>query len=588
MKKQLKESLRFVWKYDKWWGGAKLAAALLFAILVPANTILLQRVFDDIADMMGKKSLSPMFFLDFGLMIAMMLLETILTRLDNSIEIKFDMHMTDNLEKDIIKKYKNIDYGCYENKSTYDIISRISQNPSGKIKSIYWKIIEIIKIVVTLLGLLMIYMQATALLIIVFLIFLLPMLYQNYRAGSLWYDLYEAQTEDERKISYYGKLLTDKRSLAELKIYGAVEYIKNLWEKQSDKMLSEKNTTLSRVRICLLLKSLFAALWYMSSAGLLLYCLMSGKISMGLFVALFNATLNVVDIITGLLEVFGDFSKEIKESSYISRFFGLKEAEAGNQIVQKPVRTIQFENVHFAYPGSKEEVLHGISFDLDLSRSTAIVGENGSGKTTMIKLLCGLYRPTKGRILFDGKDISKISTARIGKAIKVVYQDFYQYELTVRENVGFGNLQDMDNDKKINDALELAGFQSTDKMGLDKNLGKLSTDGVDLSKGQWQRLAVSRVFMDENAFAILDEPTASMDPSSESRMYQIFYSVMRSRGSMMISHRLASAKMADNILVLKQGSIIEEGTHEQLMKSQGEYCKLFRKQAQWYTPEEVN
>ena len=522
-------------------------------------------------------------YLEFGLFVAALLLDVILTSFDKCIEIRFDMKMTDGLERDIIQKYKNLDYSCYEKSATYDIISRISKNPGEKLKLIYWKIIEIIKILISLVGLVLVFRQASNLLIVIFILFLIPMLYENYKAGSLWYELYAKQTMDERKVAYYERLLTSKTSLIELIIYQATDYIKSLWEKQSEKMLKEKDATLQKVEKALLKKSLFATLWYICCTGILIHSVMTGHISVGLFIALFNTTLSIVGTITSLLETFGDFSKEIKEVSYISFFFELKNTESRTGHIDHPIHRIRFEHVSFAYPNSEKEVLHDANFEIDLSCSTALVGENGSGKTTIIKLLCGLYRPTKGRIMIDDQDLNKLSSQEIGKLIKVVFQDFYQYELTVRENIGFGNLGELDRDDKLNNALELVNLKDVKDLGLDRNLGKLEMDGVDLSKGQWQRLAVSRLFLTDTAYVILDEPTASMDPVSEYKMYQLFCSLMKSRGSLMISHRLASAKMADHILVLKHGNIIEQGNHDDLMKNQGIYYTLFCKQAEWYT-----
>ena len=251
--------------------------------------------------------------------------------------------------------------------------------------------------------------------------------------------------------------------------------------------------------------------------------------------------------------------------------------------IEAPIHFIRFEDVCFSYPNSEKEVLHDANFEIDLSQSTAIVGENGSGKTTIIKLLCGFYRPTKGRILIDDHDLNELSSQEIGKLIKVVFQDFYQYELTIREHIAFGNLCELKDDDKLEEALELVNLKAVKNIGLDKPLGKLEKGGIDLSKGQWQRLAVSRLFLTDRTYTILDEPTASMDPVSEYKMYQLFYSLMKSRGSLMISHRLISAKMADHILVLKHGNIIEQGNHDDLMKRQGEYYTLFCKQAEWYT-----
>ena len=583
MKKQIKEILSMVWKYNRIWGGIKLLNAVLLAVLVPINTILFQKIIDDILILLRHKQITTGMYLEFGLFVAALLLDVILTSFDKCIEIRFDMKMTDGLERDIIQKYKNLDYSCYEKSATYDIISRISKNQGEKLKLIYWKIIEIIKILISLVGLVLVFRQASNLLIVIFILFLIPMLYENYKAGSLWYELYAKQTMDERKVAYYERLLTSKTSLIELIIYQATDYIKSLWEKQSEKMLKEKDATLQKVEKALLKKSLFATLWYICCTGILIHSVMTGHISVGLFIALFNTTLSIVGTITSLLETFGDFSKEIKEVSYISSFFELKNTESRTGHIDHPIHRIRFEHVSFAYPNSEKEVLHDANFEIDLSRSTALVGENGSGKTTIIKLLCGLYRPTKGRIMIDDQDLNKLSSQEIGKLIKVVFQDFYQYELTVRENIGFGNLGDLDRDDKLNNALELVNLKDVKDLGLDRNLGKLEMDGVDLSKGQWQRLAVSRLFLTDTAYVILDEPTASMDPVSEYKMYQLFCSLMKSRGSLMISHRLASAKMADYILVLKHGNIIEQGNHDDLMKNQGIYYTLFCKQAEWYT-----
>lgn len=583
MKKQIKEILSMVWKYNRIWGGIKLLNAVLLAVLVPINTILFQKIIDDILILLRHKQITTGMYLEFGLFVAALLLDVILTSFDKCIEIRFDMKMTDGLERDIIQKYKNLDYSCYEKSATYDIISRISKNPGEKLKLIYWKIIEIIKILISLVGLVLVFRQASNLLIVIFILFLIPMLYENYKAGSLWYELYAKQTMDERKVAYYERLLTSKTSLIELIIYQATDYIKSLWEKQSEKMLKEKDATLQKVEKALLKKSLFATLWYICCTGILIHSVMTGHISVGLFIALFNTTLSIVGTITSLLETFGDFSKEIKEVSYISSFFELKNTESRTGHIDHPIHRIRFEHVSFAYPNSEKEVLHDANFEIDLSRSTALVGENGSGKTTIIKLLCGLYRPTKGRIMIDDQDLNKLSSQEIGKLIKVVFQDFYQYELTVRENIGFGNLGELDCDDKLNNALELVNLKDVKDLGLDRNLGKLEMDGVDLSKGQWQRLAVSRLFLTDTVYVILDEPTASMDPVSEYKMYQLFCSLMKSRGSLMISHRLASAKMADHILVLKHGNIIEQGNHDDLMKNQGIYYTLFCKQAEWYT-----
>lgn len=582
MKTQMKEILSIIWKYSRLWGCMKLLNSVLTAIIVPVNTVLLQRIVDDILILLQENRFHFILNTHLVIFIAGVFSEVLLTGLDRYVEIRFDMQITDRLEKEIVRKYRKLDYSCYEDPQTYDSISRISQNPGEKIRMIFWKLCEMVRIIILLIGYLLIFQQASPLLVGIFLLFLPPMLYENYKAGCLWYDLYSRQTADERKIAYYERLLTGKTSLAELKIYQATDYIEKLWKKKSSKLRKEKEETLIRVEKTLLRKSTFAALWYLCSGGFLLYGVITGRISVSMFLVLFQTILNIVDTVNGLLETFGNFSREIQEMSYLHSFFALKNIPERKGCIDRPVRRIRFEHVCFSYPNAGTETLHDISFELDLSKSTAIVGENGSGKTTIIKLLCGLYQPTSGRILFDEYDIRNLNNGEIGKAIKVVFQDFFQYELTIRENIGFGNLARISHDLELQEVLDAVHLEELKKLELDTSLGKLEHEGIDLSRGQWQRLAVGRIFLNDTGYAVLDEPTASVDPVSEYNMYQLFYLLLRSRGSLMISHRLASAKMADHILVLKNGTIAEQGNHTELMKNQELYHELFCRQAEWY------
>lgn len=582
MKTQMKEILSIIWKYSRLWGCMKLLNSVLTAIIVPVNTVLLQRIVNDILILLQENHFHFILNTHLVIFIAGVFSEVLLTGLDRYVEIRFDMQITDRLEKEIVRKYRKLDYSCYEDPQTYDSISRISQNPGEKIRMIFWKLCEMVRIIILLIGYLLIFQQASPLLVGIFLLFLSPMLYENYKAGCLWYDLYSRQTADERKIAYYERLLTGKTSLAELKIYQATDYIEKLWKKQSSKLRKEKEETLIRVEKTLLRKSTFAALWYLCSGGFLLYGVITGRISVSMFLVLFQTILNIVDTVNGLLETFGNFSREIQEMSYLHSFFALKNIPERKGCIDRPVRRIRFEHVCFSYPNAGTETLHDISFELDLSKSTAIVGENGSGKTTIIKLLCGLYQPTSGRILFDEYDIRNLNNGEIGKAIKVVFQDFFQYELTIRENIGFGNLARISHDLELQEVLDAVHLEELKKLELDTSLGKLEHEGIDLSRGQWQRLAVGRIFLNDTGYAVLDEPTASVDPVSEYNMYQLFYLLLRSRGSLMISHRLASAKMADHILVLKNGTIAEQGNHTELMKNQELYHELFCRQAEWY------
>ena len=204
----------------------------------------------------------------------------------------------------------------------------------------------------------------------------------------------------------------------------------------------------------------------------------------------------------------------------------------------------------------------------------------------MVKLLSGLYEPDTGRVLMGGAAVREVSEALRKRCLSVVFQDFQEYELTLRENVALGDIAWIGEDARIKTALDQAGgaglYLGAEKE-LDRNLGHLETDGENLSRGQWQRVAIARAFLADAAFCVLDEPTAALDPIAESRMYENFARIFHKNGTIMISHRLASAKLADRILVLDGGRIVQDGSHEQLMETEGLYRTMFLAQSSWYT-----
>ena len=252
---------------------------------------------------------------------------------------------------------------------------------------------------------------------------------------------------------------------------------------------------------------------------------------------------------------------------------------------------IVFDNVYFTYPHTNNEILKGISMEFYPNQHISLVGENGAGKSTIIKLLCKLYKPDSGKITINGIDINDLSVADLKRAYSVVFQDYAMYSLSLRENIAFGDINQIENDDVIIAALQqgLSSDVLKELRGnLDANLGKIEEDGVDLSRGQWQRIAISRACLSNSAFVILDEPTASLDPIAETEMYQAFSSLLSQKGSLMISHRLASAKLADIIYVINDGTIKEKGTHKELIAQKGLYESMFNAQSSWYHSEHTN
>jgi len=280
-----------------------------------------------------------------------------------------------------------------------------------------------------------------------------------------------------------------------------------------------------------------------------------------------------------------------EDNLYLSTLYEYLEqpvGESGGTAVSGPDPTagVQFEDVEFRYPGSDKVAITGINLQIKRGESLALVGENGSGKTTLIKLLTRLYKPTYGRVLLDGRDLQEWDATVLRRRIGVIFQDFVRYQLMVGENVGAGDVRAFEDEQRWREAAEsgkAAPFIEEMPNKYQTQLGKWFKDGRELSGGQWQKIALSRAFMRADAdILVLDEPTAAMDAAAEAEIFEHFRSLMGSRIAIVISHRFSTVRMADQIVVLDQGHIVERGNHESLMTEDGIYAKLFSLQARGY------
>jgi ATP-binding cassette subfamily B protein len=247
---------------------------------------------------------------------------------------------------------------------------------------------------------------------------------------------------------------------------------------------------------------------------------------------------------------------------------------------------IRLENVSFRYPGKDDWVLRDIDLFIPRGQSVAIVGANGAGKTTLVKLVTRLYHPNEGRVFLDGKDLDDWDERELTSRFGVVFQDFNQYQLKLRENVGVGSVEHLDDTTRIERAVRRGGAEavvSALASGIETPLGRWFQDGAELSGGQWQKLALARAFMREQAdILVLDEPTASLDAEAEAAVFSRFRELAEGRTTIIISHRFPTVRMADRILVLENGKITEDGTHAALLAADRTYARLYRLQAEGY------
>ena len=304
-----------------------------------------------------------------------------------------------------------------------------------------------------------------------------------------------------------------------------------------------------------------------------------------MYIAQFRLGQNAVT--TSLTAINGMYEDNLYLSN-LSEYLNHEIPEASGDSLHGPCPDsgIRFENVSFRYPGSETPALDNVSIHIKPGESLAIVGENGSGKTTLIKLLTRLYKPSSGRILFEGLDLEQWDIKALRNKIGVIFQDFNRYQLVVGENIGIGEIRDSGNEERIGEAAKKGMAHSFIKDLPDTyntQLGSWFKDGKELSGGQWQKIALSRVFMKEKAdILVLDEPTAALDAKAEAEIFAHFRELTDNRISIIISHRFSTVRMADHIIVFKKGKVAEQGSHLELINRKGIYATLFELQAQGY------
>ena len=489
--------------------------------------------------------------------------------------------LTKSLSPVIIDKFSKIAYQYYENAEFKDVMSRMTANPQQTIYETFFSVVTCIGQVMKLVGILGVFFRVSFWIGMGATLIGIPMSILDLRATDKQQRLLREATADQRMGEYLQNLFTDKHSAYEIKIFRAKEHILDMWHENTHRIFDRYCRITKILLRTQAIGSLLKIAYTSFAVVTLVLGFLSGKIELGVLVSIVNSIGNLFSILTTTSADVSFLGARTHEIGYFKEFLDFEEQNRGTESLTAD-RDIVFENVTFRYPGTERDILRDLSFRIKAGEKVALVGVNGAGKSTIVKLLCGLYTPDNGKITIGGKDITTLSEEARRKAAAVVFQDFGSYQLTLRENIAFGDLSKLDSDTDLLKALSLAGGDQISEKGLDIPLGRLDENGVDLSKGQWQRIAVARAFLSDADYIILDEPTASLDPIAESKLYESFSSVLEKRGSILISHRLASAKLAERIIVIEGGEVIESGSHEELMKNGGLYSVMYEEQSGWY------
>lgn len=407
------------------------------------------------------------------------------------------------------------------------------------------------------------------------------------RSATAWGTFVRGQVPRARYLDYLGELLVKREYAQEVRLFGTARLLLDRWWRDRSQLGRERNLFALR-RGSLQVATLgLGDVAYLGALCILGLGVLAGRTTLGAFAAALKAAEDLQHRILGLMMSLGRLRQAGFFVSDLWTFLdtpgALPEAAAG----PVPDRAdVAFEEVSFSYPGKTEPVLHEVTFSARHGELIALVGENGAGKSTLVKLLLGLYAPTAGYVRVGGVDIATPEGGGARSAIASVFQEFMRYSLTAGENIAVGDIGQVDNQPRINAAAAGAGADQVIADlpgGYATQLGKEFDDGQELSGGQWQKLAIARAYMRPAVMLVLDEPTAALDPLAEVEVFQRFRALARGRTAFFISHRLGAARLADRILVLKNGHLVEDGRHDQLMAQGGEYAALFDAQAAWYT-----
>jgi ATP-binding cassette, subfamily B, bacterial len=417
----------------------------------------------------------------------------------------------------------------------------------------------------------------------------LPLWLVARKTGRLEFDFNVDQTPGERLRFYLVATLIGRDEAKELRAFGLGETLRDRWEKSYEVYLGDLRTHVRR-RLLLALGGTFATVVVTVGAFALL---VSFVISDRMSLADAGAAVLAIRLLGTRIEYIFKGVTALFESSLfledLHRFLARAPAEpepSGDGAgLRRSFEELVVDDVHFRYPESEGEALRGVSLRIRAGEVVALVGENGSGKTTLAKLLSALFTPTGGRILWDGEDVRSLDRRALRRQIGVIFQDFVRYQLTARENIGFGRAEAVDDVEAIAEAARQAGadhYLEGLPEGYETMLGKEFTGGYDLSIGQWQRIALARAFFRRAQLLVLDEPTASLDARAENELFEYVQALAHGRSVLLISHRFSTVKSADRIYVLHEGEIVEEGTHDELVANGGRYAELFELQASAY------
>jgi len=488
----------------------------------------------------------------------------------------------------ILEKALTLELTHFEDAEFYDKLARARREASSRPLSLVTKTFDVIKDSISLVSIGFLLFQFSPLAVLLLGLAGLPAFVVEAKYSGEAFRIQRRRSPERRMQIYLEMVLSREDGVKEVKLMQLGKLFLGRYVEIFRKIYKEDRSLVLRRGFWGFLLAIVASAAFYLAYGWVAFAAIAGSISIGqmsMYVAQFR--LGQTSVTNSLTSINGMYEDNLYLSN-LAEFLDHKVSEPTGKQRNGPDLDdgIRFENLSFYYPGTEEPALKNINLHLRRGESLAIVGENGSGKTTLIKLLTRLYVPSEGRILLEGLDLMEWDIEALRQKVGVIFQDFYRYQLVVGENIGVGDVANVSSSDQVSHAAEkglAADFIENMPKQYDTQLGTWFKDGKELSGGQWQKIALSRAFMRKQAdILILDEPTAAIDAKAEAEIFSHFRDLTKNKISIIISHRFSTVRMADHIVVLDKAEILEQGSHEQLLASGGQYAMLFKLQARGY------
>lgn len=522
--------------------------------------------------------------LEFGLAVLSSLLNRAITLTDSLLG---DLVNNDSSVR-IIRHAATLDLYQFEDAAFYDKLERARTQTAGRtalMSMVLSQAQDLITVIFLAGGL----AAFNPWLLLILVVAVIPSFIGETRFNQESYSLTRSWTPERRELDYLRYIGASNETAKEIKIFGMENFIADRFKVISHKyFLANQKLALRRAAWGSFFSAVGTASYYAAYVFVIGQTVM-GQITLGTLTFLAGAFSRMQGLLQGIVS---RFSRIGETSLYLQDLFDFLELEPlskkhnGTRRVPRPIREgFRFENVGFKYAGSDAWALRHLSFTLNPGEKLALVGENGAGKTTIVKLLANLYQPTEGRILLDGVDLREYDPEDLRREIGIIFQDYVRFMFTAGENIAVGNIPEKENQPRIEGAARKSLADTVvetlpHKYG--QMLGRRFQGGVDLSGGQWQKVALARAYMRDAQLVILDEPTAALDARAEHEVFLRFAELMKGKAAVLISHRFSTVRMADRILFLENGQLLELGSHEELLAKGGKYAELFRLQAKGY------